>query len=201
MVRTPPTQAELAALAENHLHYEVAMLRGSIAEYSQRYNANLNITTLPRNDAGRIACMAFFEVVLLHSRILDEFLVGPPRQDDVVAADYIPNWVPPAPRPLDRVQQVAASALVVRSSINKQLAHFSLERLQQSRFYVEQVANEVLHDIAVFANDTANTCHAELQAVRDLLLKNPWTTENPPPPPPQPVPIPMANRGTLAGGS
>lgn len=42
-----------------------------------------------RADPRRIARTAFFETVLLHARVLHDFLAGPPVDDDVWAGHYI----------------------------------------------------------------------------------------------------------------
>ncbi|KQH78060.1 hypothetical protein AO501_20100 [Mycobacterium gordonae] len=181
MARITPTTAQLAELANTHLYYEVAMLRGALAEQDKRRAETPHIRDLDRDDPIRIACMAFFEAALIHARVLDDFLTLPPpnsgrNADDIWAGDYVPNWQPPNPSPLDRANPVVPGQKV-RDSINKQLAHFSVLRLQQTAFYVGRITAEVLHDLKLFAEDTNNVCYQELQGVRDLINRAPWRTE------------------------
>jgi hypothetical protein len=180
MARTPPARAELVALAEKHIYYEVAMLRGGRAEQNRRRAERPDLMRLDRSDPTRIACMAFFEAVLLHARVLSDFLTVAPADhvDDIWAGDYVPNWQPPSPSPLARVRGVTPSDRPLRDSINKQLAHFSLTRLQQHKFYIDHVADEVLRDISTFADDPTNVCHSELRGVRVLLSRDLWPTES-----------------------
>ncbi|MGO9102303.1 MAG: hypothetical protein ACLP9Y_23795, partial [Mycobacterium sp.] len=76
-------------------------------------------------------------------------------RDDVWAGGYVPNWQPPSPSPLDRVPSVVPGQLG-RDSINKQLAHFSVLRLQQTAFRVGLIAREVVHDMRTFADNPNN---------------------------------------------
>jgi hypothetical protein len=177
VARVPPTRAELTSLAEIHLYYEVAMLRGADTENRNRRARCTNIEQLDRDDSDRIACMAFFESTLLHARVLNDFLTFDPATkgwDDVWAGDYVPGWVPPTTAPLDRVPSVLPNGRPVRDSINKQLAHFSVERLNQEKFWFPTLVNEVFADLRTFANDMNNVCHAELAGVRDLLSRTAW---------------------------
>ncbi|OBA70604.1 hypothetical protein A5641_12195 [Mycobacterium sp. 1554424.7] len=178
MARTAPTKAQLDELAEIHLYYEVAMLRGGRAEQDRHRDQRHDLMSLDRADPARVATMAFFEAALMHARVLNDFLTVPPSErnrDDVWAGDYVTNWRPPNPGPLERVPPVI-SGQPVRDSINKQLAHFSLLRLQQTKFYVGLVADEVTRDMKDFAENPNNVCHQSLQGVRDLLNRTHWQT-------------------------
>ena len=66
----------------------------------------------------------------------------------------------------------------VKETINKQLAHFSIKRLQQTKFYIGKITDALIHDISTFANDTDNVCYSELEleGIRALLNRNPWPT-------------------------
>jgi len=174
--------SDLAQLAEKDLYYEVAMLSGAAAEHRQRRSAYPGLMGLDRDNPKRVATMAYFELVLMHARVLHDFLtVKPSGLDDVRVGHYIPNWQPPNPGPLDRVPRVS-SRLTLKRSINKQLAHFSDERLKQQKFHVDLVATEVLADMQTFANDTTNQCYTELKGIRTLLSRATVPTEYPPPP-------------------
>jgi hypothetical protein len=80
-------------LAEKDIYYEVAMLRGGRAEQDMRRAETPDMMQLDRSDPTRVACMAFFETVLLHARVLNDFLTVAPaaNPDDVWAGDYVPN--------------------------------------------------------------------------------------------------------------
>jgi hypothetical protein len=99
------------------------------------------------------------------------------NSEDVWAGDYVPNWQPPNPGPLARVPAVTPHGLPVRDSINKQLAHFSLTRLQQTKFYLDRIVDAIIHDMKDFAENAKNVCYQELQGVRDLLNHSRWRTE------------------------
>jgi hypothetical protein len=178
--RTPPTKKQLAEMARIHLYYEVAMLRGGLAEQNLRRKKYPNIRSAryDRADPRRIACMAFFEAALMHARVLNDFLAVRPNryEDDVWAGDYIENWQAPNPGPLAR-GQIAFHGRPVKGLINKQLAHFSLNRLNQSGFGMQEIVGEVVRDMRTFANDTSNICYAQLEGVRGLLSRDPWETE------------------------
>ena len=170
-----PSRAELAEMAQTHLFYEVAMLRGARTEEARRRSPDPR--PLERDNPKRIACMAFFESALIHARVLNDFLTVPPSHpDDVWAGHYFDNWSAPDPAPLTRSVSVDP-ALTVKATINKQLAHLSLARLQQTPFYMGQITKAVLDDMRVFAEDEANSCYQELAGVRTLLDRNPWPTE------------------------
>jgi hypothetical protein len=174
----PLSNSDLAELAETHLYYEVAMLRGAVAEHAKRRNEYSGLMTLDRSDPKRLATMAYFEIVLMHSRVLNDFLTVTPSSgsDDVWAGHYVANWQAPSPAPLDRVAHVTPGR-TVKQSINKQLAHFSDERLRQRTFQIATTAQEVLDDIATFATHPSNVCFAELKGVRSLLARTLWPTE------------------------
>jgi hypothetical protein len=168
-------------MAKIHLHYEVAMLRGGLAEQNLRREKYPDIRSAKYDRANprRIACMAFFEAALMHARVLNDFLALRPNRnpDDVWAGDYIENWQPPNPGPLARGQLAAFPGRPVKVLINKQLAHFSIKRLEQRTFGMQQIVGEVVCDMRRFANDTSNVCYAELKGVRALLNRDPWETE------------------------
>jgi hypothetical protein len=121
--------------------------------------------------------MAFFEAAVMHARVLNDFLTVTPNRypDDTWAGDYIKNWKAPSPSPLKRAVSVAPGR-GVKETINKQLAHFSIKRLQQTAFYIGKITAPVIHDMSTFANDTDNVCYSELEGIRALLNRNPWPT-------------------------
>lgn len=171
--RTTPTQGELAELAESHLYYEIAMLISGVTEEYRRTHEHRGIMKLDRAHPARAQRTAFFESTLLHARVLDDFLTQPPGRypDDVWAGDYFTNsndWTPPKDGPLARTPSVFPGE-EVKVSINKQLAHFSLRRLQQTPFYLPEIANAVLADMNKFARNERNCCYTELEGVRNLI--------------------------------
>lgn len=165
-----------------HLEYEVSMLRGALVEYHARDWHGIR-GSLDRADPERIARTSFFEVLLLHARVLNEFLSGTDddkRDDDLWAGDYFNtgDWNPVC-QPLNWVGSVAAG-LTVAETINKQLAHLSTTRIQQWRFHLERVEREVVAGMREFANDTKNLNYSNMERLRELLAD--W----PPPLPPRP---------------
>ena len=171
--RTPPTHDELAELARTHLYYEVAMLISGATEEHRRTRERSDLMCLDRAHPARTHRTAFFESVLLHARVLDDFLTKPPgyNPDDVWAGDFFTDsqkWIPPEPGPLAGTPSVFPGE-AVKVSINKQLTHFSLRRLKQTHFYVDQIAFAVIIAMGRFANDERNRCYSELEGVRNLI--------------------------------
>jgi hypothetical protein len=146
-----------------HLHYEVSMLRGGLAEFQARDVDG--VMDRDRADPRRIARTAFFETVLLHARVLHDFLAGPPVDDDVWAGHYVEDWEPL--KPLDRE---------LRKAINKQLMHFSGKRLQQRRFPMAAIADTIRDGVRAFVQHDDNKNRADLDGVRELLDRQDWPT-------------------------
>jgi hypothetical protein len=165
MAKQPPSQADRGALV-THLYYEVAMLRGGMAELKARNFPG--VMKLDRADPMRIARTSFLETALLHARVLHDFLTEAKYDDDVWAGHYIARWQPTAP--LDRIRSG------LKQAINKQLAHFSGKRLQQQRFPMDAIEREVLADVRKFIDHPANAHQADLIAVRNLLDVKDWPT-------------------------
>jgi hypothetical protein len=138
---------------EIHLYYEVAMLLSAKAEHRALRKSVPNFKQLDRADPDRTRVATFFETTLLHCRVLDEFLTDDPASnypDNVWAGDYLDDWEAPDPGPLKRSISVKPGS-DVKTTINKQLAHFSLRRLDQATFYVDHIAEEVIKDMRTFA--------------------------------------------------
>ena len=71
------------------------------------------------------AASALVESFLLHARVLRDFFCRSPRPkpDDVIAADFVSGWVPPA----DSSYPYLASQ---KTRLDKALAHLSIARMQ-----------------------------------------------------------------------
>jgi len=67
---------------------------------------------------------ALIEVFLLHSRVLTEFFRATPKRDDVVASDYVPEWVPGGD------VEFLVKAL---NATNKRWGHLSIYRLDTAQ--------------------------------------------------------------------
>ncbi|MDF3338201.1 hypothetical protein P3H80_12260 [Mycolicibacterium septicum] len=167
--RTPPSDDQRREMIE-HLEYEVAMLRGGLLEFVAKNAATPNVMALDRTHVTRIRRTAYFEVVLLHARLLDEFLTKKPtRDDDLWAGDFFtPGAWAPADGPLDRVASISGTGLTVRQTIHKQLAHISTARLSQSKFYIQPCVNAVVVGMSAFANDRGNRNYADLNRMREM---------------------------------
>lgn len=109
-----PSAQEKRAIIE-HLEHEVAQFLGAVAQFT-------GVLQMRRDDPARIKRTAFFEVVLLHARLLDEFLgTEPTHPDDLWTGSFTTNWTKASP--LDTVAPVSPGGRSVRTSINNQLAH------------------------------------------------------------------------------
>lgn len=174
MTRKAPTADQLAKLAEKDLYYEVAMLLGAKQQLAQVGSKVKDFDALDRADPRRVERSVAFESTLLHCRVLDEFLTKPPRQsgsysDSVWAGDYVAGWQPPNPGPLVRAVSLTPGQ-DVKVTINKQLTHFSLARLNQAKFYVDHIAEEVANDMRKFVA-LAISRHPSLSGVQMLLTR------------------------------
>jgi hypothetical protein len=140
------------------------------------------VLNLKRDDPVLIRRTAFFEVVLLHARILDEFLfrtkTKKPRADDFWAGDFISGWNP-VDGPLDRVQPISPSGLTVRESINKQLFHMTKARLQQSDFRLRDLADEILGGMRNFVAHPAILGDPDFDCINEWLYAT-WSSRQPP---------------------
>jgi hypothetical protein len=102
-----------------HLEHEVAQFLGALAEFTAVDGRG--VLDLDPADPVRIRRTAFFEIVLLHARLLDDFLgTEPTKRDDFWARHFIDDWE--ATSPLDGLPPPSPGGLTVRQCINKQLA-------------------------------------------------------------------------------
>jgi hypothetical protein len=180
---THPTQlsrpVKLAMI--EHLEHEVAMFCGALAEFTERDVPD--VRKLKRDDPVRIRRTAFLEVVLLHARLLDEFLGTRPKPthpDDFWAGNFIsgtPGWNPI--RPLDGVAPSSPTGLSVRDSINKQLAHMTTERLQQADFRLRDLADEILRGMRDFVHHPAILGDPDFERINVWLYAT-WSSRQPP---------------------
>lgn len=162
-----------------HLEHEVSMLRGGHAEFLRHNQPDYK--KFDRADTVRVVRTSFFEVTLLHARLLDEFLTwGKGKSgDDIWAGDYIPDW-DGSIGPLDKVPSLSKQSLTVRATLNKQLAHVSTARALQASFYVDVVVREVVDRMRDFAVAPTNLNHSGFARLRELV--------GPAWPPPMPSP-------------
>lgn len=172
MTRTPPTPEQLAALAEKDLYYEVAMLLGVLRQYKICRGDVPDFYALDRAHPYRVECSALFESALLHCRVLDEFLTEKPREsgpyaDSVWAGDYFAEWRPREPGPLVRAVSVSEGQNV-KTTLNKQLTHFSVKRLDQAKFVIDHIIDEVAKDMRDFASAAVGQ-HPALSGICGLL--------------------------------
>lgn len=159
-----------------HLEHEVAMFCGALAEFTELDVPD--VLKLKRDDPVRIRRTAFFEVALLHARVLDEFLLSKPTRDDWCAGHVVEGWKP-EDGPLDRVPSLSTSNLSVRESINKQLAHMTTERLQQSDFRLRDVAEEIIRGMREFVERTDILGDPDFERLHAWLYAT-WSTRRPP---------------------
>ncbi|MGA9623109.1 MAG: hypothetical protein WBL65_21240 [Bryobacteraceae bacterium] len=107
--RIPP-KIDLAAYANEHLRYEAWMF----VEAHQH---------LPVTRPGSFEMNAMVESCLFHFRnLLDFFYPRVLRVDDVIAADYVPDW--------DSKRPALSSVLeTARKRVDKELAHLTTQRI------------------------------------------------------------------------
>jgi hypothetical protein len=110
MSRPPRTDAELVAVSE-HLHYEITMFFGTA-----------NALAIGLCAQGLLANV-FIESFTLHARALLAFFYSDkPREDDVVAEDYVTDWG--SKRPVE-----SPSLHTVHTRVGKEVAHLTYARL------------------------------------------------------------------------
>ena len=157
-----------------HLEHEVAQFRSALVEFTELDQPD--VLQLDRDDPVRIRRTAFFEVVLLHARLLDEFLgTEPTHPDDFWAGSFTTNWTKASP--LDTVAPVSPGGPSVRESINKQLAHMTTARLSQEEFPIRSIANAVIGGLHHFVG------HPDLigdRGLDQLRMWATWSTRQPP---------------------
>lgn len=171
MVRTQLSASDKRDMIE-HLEHEVAMFRGAFSAFSTLDNPD--VRALGRNEPERISRTAFFEVALLHARLLDEFLCKTaPTRDDLCAINFIPSWSPGG-GPLDRVSSLAPSGVTVRQSINKQLAHMTTERLQQAEFRLRDIDDEIIRGMRDFTSHPDIAQDSDFDQLRKWLAFDGW---------------------------
>ena len=109
-----PDEADLATYAERHVRYEVDMVTGQARELIRRHPSGMPTPTTgfpgPIDDA-------LLEAILVHLRLLEDFLGSRKDGRDVIAEDWLPSWSPQTFLTCDQ-----------RDAINLQLAHMSSER-------------------------------------------------------------------------
>lgn len=88
---------------------------------------------------------AFLESLLIHARVLQEFLTAKPgrHNDDALATHFVPAW--------SANLRVVTGHLVTR--MHKQLAHLSLERENKELWPVVQIADDVLSELRRFLTE------------------------------------------------
>ena len=140
----------------------------------------LDLEQWDRADPERVACMSFFEAALMHARLLNDFLTARPGKrfpDDVWAGDYITGWTAPDPGPLQRAQCFGSNR-AIKDAIDKQLAHLSIRRVRgQEDIDVAVIVDAIVQDMKTFAKDETNVCYEDLNGVRELLHREPWSTD------------------------
>lgn len=97
-----------------HIFYERAMFEVALTELHI-----LGQGPPPSDPSTRGARNAWIEVYLLHCRVLTCFLCKPRQQDDLVAADYVPDW---------SVVELPATLNDSLRSLNKRMFHLSAYR-------------------------------------------------------------------------
>lgn len=128
MGRLPDDQ--LRTLAEEHIAYELEMLVWTaMTLYRDSAGNSASVLTLSQN-----ARNAVLESLLVHARILDDFLMNRagPRGDDVCAKHFAP-WDERAELPAETIKKERVTWTFMpgpsREQANKRVAHFTQKRL------------------------------------------------------------------------
>jgi hypothetical protein len=159
-----------------HLEHEVVMFFGALAEFTD--NDLAGVLALDRDDPIRIRRTAFFEVVLLHARLLDEFLSQEPkRPDDFWAGDFVPGWH--LTSPLAQVAPLTRGGPSVRDSINKQLAHLTLTQLQRQDFRLRDLTNAIIAGLRKFVEHRHIAGAPEFEQLHEWVYST-WSPIHPP---------------------
>lgn len=123
---------ELIAFAAEHISYEVEMAANGAAMWRDA-----------RAYLSRVVSSSLTVAVLVHLRLLDDFLSRTKRhRDDVLAVDYLDNWQPPDPSPLATTQD--------RDAVNGQVAHLALRRETGRLWNLADLAKAVLTECQRF---------------------------------------------------
>jgi heme exporter protein D len=141
VVRQQFTDEALSAFADKHISYEVSMVCHGVYMW-QSAGAML----------APEASFCFIESILIHLRLLDDFLSRRARStrmdqgerievDDVLALDYFPEWV-------------SSSDLLSgrRRAINSYVAHVSMSR-DEIDWDIPQLAQSVIEEFARFLSE------------------------------------------------
>jgi len=127
----------LAAFAERHIAYEVGMTATGTLLLHQ-----------PPGVYGEALKNAILESVLIHLRLLDEFVGRQPQHaEDVAATDYLATWIPVDGGPL----------MGYRALINWQVAHVSIRREAGRLWNVLELATEVLTECQRFFDELSTS--------------------------------------------
>lgn len=158
-----------------HLEHEVAQFLGALAEFTALDEPG--VLDLDRADPVRIRRTAFFETVLLHVRLLDDFLgTEPQRRDDFWAGHFIDDWETSSP--LSGLPPPTPGGLSVRECINKQLAHLTTARLSQQDFPIRDMADAIIGGLRDFVGQAVLSDH-DLWQLNQWLYAT-WSTRRPP---------------------
>jgi len=136
------TADELSAFASEHISYEVEMAANGAAMWRDA-----------RTYLSRVASSSLTVAVLVHLRLLDDFLARTsPTVDDVLAVHYLDNWQPPAPSPL--------TVMGDRHAVNGQVAHLALRRETSRLWNLADMAKAVLMECQRFFNQLEDEANA-----------------------------------------
>jgi hypothetical protein len=159
-----------------HLEHEVAQFLGALAEFTALDEPG--VLELDRADPVRIRRTAFFEIVLLHARLLDDFLgTKPTKPDDFWAKHFIDDWE--ATSPLNGLPLPSPGGLTVRECINKQLAHLTTARLSQQDFPIRDLADAIIGGMRDFVGRAVRPGDPDLWQLNEWLYAT-WSTRRPP---------------------
>ena len=161
---------ELFFFSDEHLRYEILMFFAAsqkMAEYVRSPGPSATSTDTPMRVLSSLAepswflRMATIEAFVMHLRALIGFLYPDevrPRDDDVVAHDFLAEPGPGGPsqeeRWLEARQAMSDGLRAAKRRADKELAHLTSERLagvpETKRWPVEELAKELVRALATF---------------------------------------------------
>jgi hypothetical protein len=127
------TDDELATFAEQHLAYEV----GAAANQAIAWYYSMVTTSRPIQSA-------LLSAVLVHLRLLADFLHRDPRGDDVAAVHYLSSW-----------ESTSDPLGMDREAINGHVAHLAMRREVRPMWNPVEVAGAVFWEFTRFLDELA----------------------------------------------
>lgn len=152
--RPSKSDDELKSFAKEHLWYDIWMLF-ALADYLE--NGVVDVALSGRTDKGLPARNAVIEAFAIHARALSDFFFWPdaqPRENDALAADFVPGWTKPERTP-------ALTRPAVTKRVGFEIAHLSYGRLTVAQNTKDWSYSKIANEMAVIVQDFASRAPAK----------------------------------------